>query len=88
MSPSLDVLQMNTQAEALLKQMERNGAERAVAAPLCRHCRNIIETVPAHLKSNNRARLYRTVGSTIQPTRSFSKDSASQTPEVCLTPES
>ena len=57
LSPSLQVLHMNRQAMALLKQLERTvqsiEAERAVAAPLHQHCQDIIETLQARLGSNN-----------------------------------
>jgi hypothetical protein len=57
LSPSLQVLHMNRRAMALLNQLEdiaqSIGAERAVAAPLHQHCRDIIETLQARLGSNN-----------------------------------
>lgn len=57
LSPSLQVLHMNRRAMALLNQLEYTaqsiGADRAVAAPLHQHCRDIIETLRARLGSNN-----------------------------------
>src|SRR5437773_857491 len=57
LSPSLQVLHMNRRAMTLLNQLEYTaqsiGAERAVAAPLHQHCRDIIETLQARLGSNN-----------------------------------
>jgi len=57
LSPSLQVLHMNRRAMALLNQLEYTvqsiGAERAVAAPLHQHCRDIVETLKARLGSNN-----------------------------------
>ena len=68
LSPSLQILHMNRRAMALLNQLEHTaqstGAERAVAAPLHQHCQDILETLQAHLGSNNweQFRQYRTIG--------------------------
>ena len=62
LSPSLQVLHMNRQAMALLKQLERTvqciEPERAVASPLHQHCQDIIETLQARLGSNNWEQFY------------------------------
>lgn len=69
LSSSLEVLHMNRQAMALLKQLgdgtESIGPDYAVAAPLHQHCRDIIETMQVHLASNDWKRFhqYRTIGS-------------------------
>jgi hypothetical protein len=68
LSPSLQVLHMNRQAMVLLNQLEPAGqsvgAERTVAAPLHKHCQEIIETLKARVKSNNweQFQQYRMIG--------------------------
>ena len=57
LSSSLQLLHMNRRARTLLAQLEHNapsiGTERAVAAPLHRHCQDIFETSQARVGSNN-----------------------------------
>lgn len=68
LSSSLQVLFMNRRAMALLNQLEHTAqsarTKQDLAAPLHRHCQDIIETLQARLRSNNweQFQQYRTIG--------------------------
>jgi len=68
LSSTLQVLHMNRRALVLLNRLghtgQSAGVERTVAAPLHQHCRDIIETLQARLKSNNweQFQQYSTIG--------------------------
>lgn len=57
LSPSSQVLFMNQRAIALLNQLAHTaqsiGTEWAAAAPLHRHCQNVVETLQTRMRSSN-----------------------------------